>query len=59
LAGFAVSTEGLQVPIFADNVLPGLPYEAQLDVQAKAYERLDKSTVARNFWLAFLARKPA
>lgn len=48
----------LSVPVFAQNVLPSMPYEQQLGVLAKAYERLDKTRAARSVWMAFVARKP-
>lgn len=48
----------LSVPVFAQNVLPGMPYKQQLDVLAKAYERFDKSSGAKGVWMAFVAHKP-
>lgn len=48
----------LQVPIFIQNVLPGMPYETQLAVLAKAYDRLDKSLGHKSQGMAFVARKP-
>lgn len=47
----------LRVPIFADNALPGMGYDDQIDVFTKAYGRLDKSVTSRNPWMAFVARK--
>jgi ubiquinone/menaquinone biosynthesis C-methylase UbiE len=48
----------LQVPVFAQNVLPGMPYDAQLAVLTEAYNRLEKSQDSKSKWMAFLARKP-
>ncbi|MBW3589958.1 MAG: methyltransferase domain-containing protein [Actinobacteria bacterium] len=47
----------ISVPVFADNVLPGMPYEQQREVIGKAYDRFDKETV-KSRWLAFVAHKP-
>lgn len=47
----------LGIPVVAQSVLPGLPYEKQLEVFAAAYERLEKSTI-KSRWLAFVAYKP-
>jgi ubiquinone/menaquinone biosynthesis C-methylase UbiE len=43
------------IPIFANNVLDGMPYDAQLEVIEKAYERVDKSTVDSMRWAYFVA----
>jgi hypothetical protein len=48
----------LSVPVFGDNLLPGLPHEVQLEVLRKAYERVDTSRVQTNLWMAFVASKP-
>jgi ubiquinone/menaquinone biosynthesis C-methylase UbiE len=45
-----------EIPIFADNVLYGMPYERQLEVIAKAYERVDAAAVEQNRWACFVAR---
>lgn len=47
----------ISVPVFADNVLPGMPYEQQRQVMRAAYERFDKESV-KSKWLAFVAHKP-
>jgi ubiquinone/menaquinone biosynthesis C-methylase UbiE len=46
----------ISVPVFADNVLPGMPYERQREVIAKAYDRFDKQTM-KSRWLLFVAHK--
>ncbi len=48
----------ISVPVFAENVLPGMPYEQQREVIGKAYDRFDKETV-KSRWLAFVAQKPS
>ena len=47
----------VSVPIFADNVLPGMPHDQQLQVIKKAYARFDK-TPARSVWMAWVAHSP-
>ena len=47
----------LSVPIFAENVLPGMPYDQQLQVIEKAFARFGKAP-SRSAWMAFVARKP-
>lgn len=47
----------LRVPVFAQNVLPGMPHEEQLAVLDKAYERFDKTQDGKNLWMVFVARK--
>lgn len=46
----------ISVPVFADNVLPGMAHEQQLDVIRSAYERFDKSTT-KSKWFFYVARK--
>jgi len=46
----------LGVPIFTENVLPGLPRDVQLKVLEAAYLKWDKSP-ATEVWMAFAARK--
>lgn len=48
----------LKVPVFTQNVLPGLPYETQVAVLDRAYARLDKSSGPPNTWMAFVGTKP-
>lgn len=46
------------VPVFADNVLAGMPYDQQLEAIKTAYERFDRESVTKTRWLVFVARKP-
>lgn len=48
----------ISVPVFADNVLPGMPYQQQVQVITAAYDRLDKDSVTKSRWLTFVAHKP-
>ncbi len=48
----------LRVPIFANNVLPGLPHASQMAALDQAYARYDKISGRENRWLAFVAVKP-
>jgi ubiquinone/menaquinone biosynthesis C-methylase UbiE len=47
----------LSVPVFADNVLPGMPHDQQLAVLAEAYDRWEKAPLMST-WLAFVSYKP-
>ena len=44
----------LRIPIFADNILYGMPYEQQVDVIDRAYERVDKTAVSATRWAYFV-----
>ena len=46
----------LRVPIFVDNVLPGMAYDQQLEVIEKAFERFDRAHL-RIVWMAFVAHR--
>jgi SAM-dependent methyltransferase len=46
------------VPVFADAVLPGMPYDQQRKVIATAYERFDKSSARQRRMVATVAHKP-
>jgi ubiquinone/menaquinone biosynthesis C-methylase UbiE len=45
----------LRVPVFADNILYGMPHEQQVAVIDKAYDRVDKSGVSTTRWACFVA----
>lgn len=47
----------ISVPVFSDNVLPGMAHEQQLQVITSAYERWDKES-ANSRWLVFVTHKP-
>ncbi len=48
----------LEIPIFANNLLAGMPYEQQLEVIDRAYRHVDPSTVTKTRWACFVARRP-
>lgn len=48
----------ISVPVFADNVLAGMPYDQQLEAIKSAYERFDKESGSQTRWVVFVARKP-
>jgi len=48
----------ISVPVFSDNVLPGMPHDQQLQVIRSAYERFDKDSVSRSRWLMFVTHRP-
>lgn len=52
----AAQLDWLKVPVFAQNVLPDMPYEEQLKAITTAYGRYDKSSI-KSQWFAFLACK--
>lgn len=45
----------LKIPIFADNILYGLPYDRQAEIIDKAYARVDNSTISSTRWACFVA----
>jgi ubiquinone/menaquinone biosynthesis C-methylase UbiE len=45
----------LKVPVFADNIIYGMPYEQQAEVIDRAYERADKTAAAPRRWGCFVA----
>lgn len=46
----------ISVPVFSDNVLPGMPHDEQLDVINSAYDRWSKES-EKSRWLVFVALK--
>jgi hypothetical protein len=50
--------EWLKVPVFAENILPGMPYAQQIRIINAAFERLDKDSVQTRSWFVFVAHKP-
>lgn len=59
---YDVTEEGeldwFRVPVFADNVLPGMPYERQLQVLEAASAQIDESIVRKKCLWVFAAHKP-
>jgi len=49
----------LRIPVFADNLLYGMPHEEQLEVIAKAAARVDLSQGSSTEWIAFVADRDA
>ncbi len=49
----------IRIPVFANNVLAGMPYERQLDVIDKAWARVsDKTATETSRWACFVAERP-
>ena len=47
----------LKVPVFADNLLRGLPYPTQAEIIDTAYERVDPASVSTTRWAYFVASR--
>jgi len=50
--------EWLKVPVFAENILPGMPYKQQIRIINAAFERFDKDSAQKKPWFVFVAHKP-
>jgi ubiquinone/menaquinone biosynthesis C-methylase UbiE len=61
IVGYATAVERdrawMRIPIFANNLLDGMPYEQQVDVIEKAYLRVDKTITDTSRWAYFVAER--
>lgn len=50
----------IRIPVFANNVLSGMPYEQQLEVIDKAWTRVSEKTATETSrWACFVAERPS